>query len=100
MITLFAKSGCPYCAKALAALDAHGLSFIKKNIADSAVADELIALGGKKQVPYLVDGETKLYESDAIVDYLNTTYGEGAGSGDVAPASGIRVHTAGGACPS
>jgi glutathione S-transferase len=97
VITLFAKSGCPYCAKALGALDAHGLSFIKKNIADNAVAEELVALGGKKQVPYLVDGNVAMYESDDIVEYLEKTYGGGT---PAVPAPEIRIHKAGGACQS
>jgi glutathione S-transferase len=75
MITLYGKTGCPYTAKAMAALDAHGLAFIKKNIADPAVVEELVSLGGKKQVPYLIDGDTALYESDAIVQYIEDTYG-------------------------
>lgn len=100
MITLFAKSGCQYCAKALAALDAHGLSFIKKNIADPAVSAELVAIGGKHQVPYLIDGETKLYESDAIVDYLDATYGGGSAGEKTASTSEVRVQKVGGACPS
>lgn len=78
MITLYGKTGCRYTEKVIAALDAHGLSFMKKNIADPAVVEELIALGGKQQVPYIVDGEVALYESDAIVTYLDTTYGGGA----------------------
>jgi glutaredoxin len=97
MITLFAKSGCPYCAKAISALDAHGLSFTKKNIADDAVAEELTALGGKRQVPYLVDGDVAMYESDDIVEYIEKTYGGGA---PATPAPEIKIHKAGGACQS
>ena len=93
MITLFGKSNCQYTAKAIAALDAHGLSFVKKNISDPAVADELIGLGGKRQVPFIVDGETQMYESDAIVSYIEEQYGKGS---EDKP----RVHFAGGSCES
>ena len=50
---------------------------VLKNIADDAIAKELIARGGKQQVPYLVDDETnvEMYESADIVKYLNDTYG-------------------------
>lgn len=50
------------------------MEFTLKNIADEGVADELIARGGKRMVPYLVDEETgvEMYESDDIVDYLTT----------------------------
>lgn len=78
MITLYGKTGCPYTAKAIAALDAHGLSFLKKNIADPQIEDELESLGGKHQVPYIVDGDVAMYESDKIVEYIEQTYGRGA----------------------
>ncbi|OGG60268.1 hypothetical protein A3C89_00705 [Candidatus Kaiserbacteria bacterium RIFCSPHIGHO2_02_FULL_50_50] len=77
MLTLFVKSGCPYCAKVLMAAEELGLSFEEKNIADDAVAEELIALGGTRQVPYLVDSDRSvaMYESDDIVEYLRAHYG-------------------------
>lgn len=33
-------------------------------------AKELIELGGKLQVPFLIDGETMMYESSDIMEYL------------------------------
>lgn len=74
MMTLYVKTGCPYCAKVLAAGKELGITFEEKNIADDAVAAELIARGGKRQVPYLVDGDNgkEMYESDDIVAYLQT----------------------------
>lgn len=77
MITLYAKTGCQYCSKVIAALDAHGLTFVKKNIANADVRKELKELGGMAQVPYIIDGEVALYESDEIVAYLEKTYGKG-----------------------
>ena len=55
-----------------------GIEFDEKNIADPAVAEELIRRGGKKQAPYLVDPDTneEMYESDAIVEYLHQNFGE------------------------
>lgn len=46
-------------------------------LADSRRRPELVALGGKMQVPYLVDPNTgvAMYESDDIVAYLRKTYG-------------------------
>ena len=75
MMTIFVKTGCPFCARALAALDAYGLQYEEKNVSDPEVVQELISLGGKKQEPFLVDGEVMLYESRAIVDYIEKTYG-------------------------
>ena len=72
MLTLYVKTGCPFCEKVLAAGGELGVQFEEKNIADPAVAAELIARGGKRQVPYLVDGErsVEMYESGDIVAYI------------------------------
>jgi glutathione S-transferase len=72
MMTLYVKTGCPFCQKVHEVAGELGISFDEKNIAEPAVAAELIALGGKQQVPYLVDSErgVAMYESDAIVSYL------------------------------
>lgn len=76
MLTLYVKTGCPFCAKVLAAGEELGVTFNEKNIADPEVAEELIRLGGKRQTPYLVDEEsgTRMYESDDIVAYLHRSF--------------------------
>ena len=76
MLTLYVRTGCPYCAKVLAVGEELGISFDLKNTADEGVADELIAKGGKRQTPYLVDTERDvgMYESDAILKYLHERY--------------------------
>lgn len=73
MLTLYVKTGCPFCNKVLATGKELGISFDEKNIADDAVAAELISRGGKRQVPYLVDSKhgVEMYESGDIVAYLN-----------------------------
>ncbi|MEJ0053310.1 MAG: glutathione S-transferase N-terminal domain-containing protein [bacterium] len=73
---LYVKTGCPYCAKVHAAAQELGISFDEKNIADEGVTEELLALGGKKQTPYLVDTdrEVSMYESDDIIGYLRKHY--------------------------
>lgn len=80
MLTLYVKTGCPFCAKVLAEGQDLGIAFDEKNIADAGVADELIARGGKRQVPYLVDAErgVEMYESGDIVEYLKTHYAKAA----------------------
>ncbi len=72
MLTLYVKTGCPFCAKVLAAAETLNLELNLKNVADEAIATELITRGGKLQMPYLVDGETgtEMYESDDIIEYL------------------------------
>lgn len=76
MVTLYVKTGCPFCHKVLAAGKELGISFEEKNIADDAVAAELIKRGGKRQVPYLIDSEcgVEMYESGDINEYLRKTY--------------------------
>ena len=99
MITIYIKTGCAYCALALTALKTHGVAYEEKNIADDAVAAELISRGGKRQVPFIVDGEVMMYESDDIVAYVEKTYGDDPTQSKPKP----RVHIAGGSsgvCPS
>ena len=79
MLTLYVKTGCPYCAVVLHELAELQVPFEEKNVDDEGVNDELIALGGKRQMPYLVDSEhdVAMYESADIVQYLAATYGKG-----------------------
>lgn len=78
MLTLYVKTGCPYCAMVIHTLEELGLAYEEKNVADPAIADELVARGGKKQMPYLVDtnGNVEMYESGDICAYLENTYGK------------------------
>ena len=77
MLTLYIKTGCPFCARVLGKMEDMGITADMKNIADSGVADELVARGGKRQVPYLVDTDKdiEMYESGDIVAHLEETYG-------------------------
>ena len=77
MITLYVKTGCPYCGKVLAVLDAYSIPFEEKNVSDKNVVDELISLGGRKQEPFMVDGDTMLYESKSIIEHLENKYRQG-----------------------
>ncbi len=76
MLTLYVKTGCPFCEKVHRAAEELGITFNEKNIADPAVVQELIARGGKQQVPYLIDEEhnKEMYESDDIVTYLHENF--------------------------
>lgn len=70
--TLYFRPGCPYCARVLEAAEELGVTFDMKNIHDQGIGEELIARGGKIQVPYFVDMEKgiEMYESDAIIAYI------------------------------
>ena len=76
MLTLYDRSTCPYCHKVFDVAAELGVEFEKKDIGDPAIAAELVARGGKQQVPYLVDSErgVEMYESDDIVVYLKEHY--------------------------
>ena len=71
---LFIYEGCPYCLKVRAAMKKFGL----KEEVDIELVDahqeqnkkKLLELGGKAQVPFLVDDEVMMYESDEIISYL------------------------------
>lgn len=79
MITIYVKTGCPFCAKVLAVLDAYELKYEEKNVSDPAIVEELIKLGGKKREPFIVDGDTMMYESGAIIEYIEKKYGSNLG---------------------
>lgn len=80
-LELYEFEGCPYCRKvreALSILDLDARIWpCPKN--GPRFRPELVRRGGKAQFPYLVDPNTakELYESDDIVRYLFTTYGDG-----------------------
>jgi glutaredoxin len=74
MFDLYIMETCPYCKKVLAFAEEKGISLNKIDIADKANEDALIKLGGKRQVPFLVDKERniQMYESLDIIEYLKT----------------------------
>jgi len=75
-LTLYVKTGCPFCHRVLAVGEEFGITFDEKNIADDAVASKLVERGGKRQVPYLVDAArgVEMYESADIAQYLREHY--------------------------
>lgn len=76
-LELFQYEGCPYSRKVRERLDALCLELVVRNVAKgSRSRPRLVALGGKMQVPFLVDPNTgvALYESDDILAYLDDVY--------------------------
>ncbi|WP_143165883.1 glutathione S-transferase N-terminal domain-containing protein [Desulfofustis glycolicus] len=72
---LYVRDGCPFCRKVLDAARELGL----KEGEDYRVIDAapntpgrqtVLEIGGKAMVPFLIDGDRSMYESDDIVDYL------------------------------
>ncbi len=82
MLTLYVRTGCPYCMRTLAAAQEMGVSLEEKDVTQPGIADELIRLGGKRQMPFLNDTDrgVKMYESEDIIEYLRTHYGTHAHS--------------------
>ncbi|MFN3750222.1 MAG: glutaredoxin family protein [Thiobacillus sp.] len=80
-LALYHFPACPFCIRTRRAMKRLSLDIELRNAQhDAAHRDALVAGGGKPQVPCLLiraaDGsQTWLYESDAIVAYLNREFG-------------------------
>ena len=76
MFDLYILETCPYCKKVMAFLDEIHENYNKVHIAEKANEDALIQLGGKRQVPFLVDKERniQMYESNDIIEYIKTVH--------------------------
>jgi len=74
MLLLYKMEGCPYCEKVLKHLEEKSLEFRSLDIGDPVNLDELLHLGEKEQVPFLVDTDhnAKLFESEEIIQYVDT----------------------------
>jgi len=76
-LTLFNMEGSPYCRKVRETLSELDLEYVVRNLPKgSPKRAELTRRGGKMQVPYLVDPNTRreMYESDDIIAYLEGQY--------------------------
>ncbi|WP_224334192.1 glutathione S-transferase N-terminal domain-containing protein [Haloprofundus halobius] len=86
MLELYQAEGCPHCAKVRDKLSELGVSYVSHtprlpggeggDVVNRQAYDELLALGDADQIPFLVDHDrgVRLYESDAIVAYLDGQY--------------------------
>ena len=81
-ITLYYGSGSPYAWRVQLALEHKALPYERKVLSFSegdTRKPEFVALTPRHEVPTIVDGGFVLYESDAIVEYLEEAYpGRGA----------------------
>jgi glutathione S-transferase len=81
-LTLYYGSGSPYAWRVQLALEHKALPYELKVLSFSAgdtKKPDFLALNPRHQVPVLVDGDFSLYESNAIVEYLDEAYaGRGA----------------------
>jgi len=77
MLELYQFEQCPYCKKVREKLTELNLDYICRNVPRSTKKVEILTiLGGKDQVPFLVDLDKGIfmYESDKIVEYLDKNY--------------------------
>lgn len=74
MINLFILKNCPYCRKVVDFLEINNIEHKLLDIDEKQNYDEMMKLGGKRQVPFLFDSEYNvvMYESDDIIEYLKT----------------------------
>jgi glutathione S-transferase len=80
LLELYDYEGCPYCRKVRETLCELDLDVLVHPVAHgSSRREHLEQLGGRMQVPYLVDPNvgTTLYESEDISTYLQQRYGGG-----------------------
>ena len=77
MLQLYTSDYCQYCKKVEAHMHTLGLEYQRMNVGENPThRDAVLRIGGKMQIPFLVDEEegVHLYESDAIITYLTQHY--------------------------
>jgi glutathione S-transferase len=76
MIKLYIRESCPFCKKVLTAAEKIGLKEDKNfTVIDASPGtpgrEVVLQVGGKAMVPFLIDGDVSMYESDDIIAYLS-----------------------------
>ncbi len=84
MITIFSSAGCPFAHRTRALLEHLNEPFELREVDLDNRDPELLELSPNGKVPFLVDGDFRLFESGVINDYLAEKVGfESAYSDDV-----------------
>jgi len=79
---LYRLQACPFCERVVRVLDEHGIEYESRFVEPlHSERDVVKRVSGSRTVPVLVDPETgvTLTESDSIVEYVETYYGDGGG---------------------
>ncbi|MGI6105940.1 MAG: glutaredoxin family protein [Raoultibacter sp.] len=71
-LTLYYKKDCEFCDKIMSFLEETHITLDKRDVLQPGNQNDLIKIGGKKQVPCLVAHSKALYESDDIITYLKS----------------------------
>lgn len=75
MLKLYYADYCPYCRKVINAFDEMNLKYELVDAAPGTPGrDKLLKLGGKVQIPFLVDEDIMMYESADIIEYATKKY--------------------------
>ncbi len=77
MITFYYGSGSPFSWRVWLALEHKGLSYERVTLSFAEKQNktpDYLAINPRGKVPSIVDGDFKLFESDAIVEYLDEKY--------------------------
>ena len=74
MIDLYILQSCPYCKKVMKFFDENSIEYNQVDISDAANEESLVRMGGKRQVPFIVDRDrnVQMYESSDIIEYAKT----------------------------
>jgi len=84
-ITVYRLQACPFCERVIRTLNDLGLEYDSRFVeARHSRRNVVERVSGKRTVPALVDERTgvTMSESGNIVEYLEATYGGGAGAAD------------------
>ncbi len=68
--SLYYKKSCPYCTKVLRFMEENRITLDMRDTLQPGNQNDLIRVGGKKQVPCLVIDGKAMYESNDIIGYL------------------------------
>jgi len=77
MLILFHKEECPFCQKVRQFMSDQNISYVSVVSKTGAPSRDILEkLGGKGQVPFLIDTDQGkwMYESDDIIHYLKENY--------------------------
>lgn len=75
MIQIYIKKTCPFCQRTITKAHELGLKEGKDfeiiNAEQGTSGREIVLkLGGKGQVPFMIDGDVRMYESSDIISYM------------------------------
>lgn len=74
-VTLYKFDSCPFCVMVMRHLEANGIDIPMRDISqEQGAREELMAIGGKTQVPCLVIDGKPLYESRDIIAWFDANW--------------------------